>query len=377
MPVAETAARSQGEQFRLLIAGGGTGGHLFPGLAIAEEFKRRLPQCEVRFAGSAYGIEATVIPARGYRLYRLPVRGLYRVPLRRKIWVVAMLPIALMKAAMVMLTYRPRLVIGVGGYASGPMLLMAVLLRTKTAIQEQNAVPGLTNRLLGRLVDRAFVPLPGMERHFPRHQVVGTPVRREILALREAPPRPRPVPLLFIFGGSQGARRLNEAMTAALPQLEAWDGALEILHQTGPLDIEWVERCYRECSIPHRVVPFVEDMAGALAGSRLVVSRAGASAVTEIITARRASLLIPIPGTSGEHQLMNARRVAEAGAGILLEQAALSGEVLAGRVIGLLEDPPTLDRMEERCDTLFQGDSAARIVESGLEMVGMGQDGWC
>ena len=114
-----------------------------------------------------------------------------------------------------------------------------------------------------------------------------------------------------------------------------------------------------------------------MAGSRLVVSLAGASAVTEIITARRASLLIPIPGTSGEHQLMNARRVAEAGAGILLEQAALSGEVLAGRVFGLLGDPPTLDRMEERCDTLFQGDSAARIVESGLEMVGMGQDGWC
>ncbi|MCH7476617.1 MAG: glycosyltransferase, partial [SAR324 cluster bacterium] len=153
---------------RILIAGGGTGGHLFPGLAIADAFLSRHPSAEIRFAGSSYGIEHRVIPARGFRLYRIPVRGLYGVSWRRRAWVLAMMPLALLMSAGILLTFRPHLVIGVGGYASGPVLAMAVLLRRVTVLQEQNAYPGLTNRLLGRYVRMAFVPVEGLERFFAR-----------------------------------------------------------------------------------------------------------------------------------------------------------------------------------------------------------------
>lgn len=358
---------------RVLITGGGTGGHLFPGLAIAEAFQRRVPGCEVRFAGSHYGLESRIVPARGYRLHRLPVRGLYQAPLRRKLWVLAMLPVALLQALWILLRYRPHLVVGVGGYASGPVLAVAILLRRVTAIQEQNVAPGLTNRLLGRLVSLAFAPDAELSRWFPRMEVVGNPVRREILALREAPSPPRPVPVVFVFGGSQGARAINRAMTEALPLLEG--RPVEILHQTGTLDSEWVEERYRGCGLAYRLVPFLDDMAGALSGARIVVSRAGASAVNEIVTARRASILVPIPHTSGEHQLMNARRVAAAGAGVLIEQADLTGPRLAEELIALLEHPERLDEMERHCDALFPGDAAERIAESCLRLVGRAPPG--
>ncbi len=351
---------------RVLIAGGGTGGHLFPGLAIAEAFLRRHPSAEVRFVGGRRGLEGRVVPERGFRLYRIPVRGLYGVSLRRRLWVAAMLPLAALQCCWILLSFRPHLVIGVGGYASGPMLAAALLTRRLTVLQEQNASPGLTNRWLGRFVRLAFVPFEGLERYFPHRVVVGNPVRAAILALRDEPRGhsaavPGEPPLLFIFGGSQGARRINQAVTEALPLLEG--RPLEILHQTGPADHGWVSEAYARTTLRHRVVPFIEDMADGYRRARLVVSRAGASAVTEIIAARRASLLIPIPGTSGDHQLKNGQRLEAAGAAVLLEQAGLSGESLAARITALLDAPARLERMAAATDALFAGDAATRIVE--------------
>jgi UDP-N-acetylglucosamine--N-acetylmuramyl-(pentapeptide) pyrophosphoryl-undecaprenol N-acetylglucosamine transferase len=366
--VAARAARP----LRVLITGGGTGGHLFPGLALAEAFQRAVPGCDVRFAGSHYGLESRIVPARGFRLYRLPVRGLFGVSWRRRLWVAAMLPVALLKALGIVLAFRPQLVIGVGGYASGPMLAVAVACRRVTVIQEQNAYPGMTNRMLGRFVRLAFLPVAGLEKLFPRQEQIGSPVRRDILALRERPPLPRPEPLIFVLGGSQGARAINQAMIGALPPLANWGRPLRILHQTGPRDLDWVREAYRGCPIPHEVVPFLDDMAGAFERARLVVSRSGASAVNEIVTARRASVFVPIPRTSGDHQLMNARRVAEAGAGIVLEQSAATGEKLAATLIALLNDPAALDRMEAACDRLFSGDAAGAIVKSCLRLIGRG-----
>jgi UDP-N-acetylglucosamine--N-acetylmuramyl-(pentapeptide) pyrophosphoryl-undecaprenol N-acetylglucosamine transferase len=354
---------AEAKAHRVLIAGGGTGGHLFPGLAIAEAFLARRPGTEVRFVGGHYGLEGRVVPARGFRLHRIPVRGLYGVSLPRRLWALALLPFALLRCFLILLAFRPHIVIGVGGYASGPMLAAALLTRRLTVLQEQNAYPGLTNRWLGRFVRLAFVPFEGLERFFPRRVVVGNPVRAAILALREEAPAERSVPLLFVFGGSQGARRINQAVCEALPRLEAWGRPLEILHQTGPHDHGLVSAAYAATGLRHEVAPFIEDMADAFRRARLIVSRAGASAVTEIIAARRAALLIPIPGTSGEHQLKNAERLAEAGAGELLEQADLSGETLAARLTALLDDPPRLAAMETATDTLFAGDAAARIVE--------------
>jgi len=358
----------------VLITGGGTGGHLFPGLALAEALGRAAPGCDVRFAGSHYGLESRIVPAHGYRLYRLPVRGLFQVSWRRRLWVLAMMPVALLQALGILLVFRPRLVIGVGGYASGPMLAMAILLRRVTVIQEQNAAPGMTNRLLGRFVTLAFAPVPGLDRVFPRMRVMGSPVRREILALRERSrsdaEQSRAVPRVFVMGGSQGARAVNHAMTEALPLLGASAPAFAILHQAGELDLEWVASAYRDCRAPRRVAAFLDDMAEAYAGSRIVISRAGASAVNEIVTARRASILIPIPNTSGDHQLMNAKRLRDAGAAVLIEQHELSGARLAQELIALLRVPERIDAMERACDRLYPGDAAQAIISVCLGLIG-------
>lgn len=354
----------------MLIAGGGTGGHVYPGLAIAEAFLRSRPEAVIRFAGSSYGLEAKVVPERGFHLYLIPVRGLYQVSLRRRLWVLAMLPAAFLISLWVLLTFRPHLVIGVGGYASGPVMATALLLRRVTVLQEQNAYPGMTNRLLGRFVRLAFTPMEGLEKFFPRALVVGNPVRASILALRSEKRAPRTIPRIFVLGGSQGAHVINRALIEALPLLKAWGGPLELLHQTGEADLESVRAAYHGSGLEHRVVAYIEEMAEAYGGSRVVVSRAGASALTEILAARRASILVPIPATSGEHQLRNAQRVQEAGAGLLLEQAHLSGEALAARLIELLDAPARLDQMESCCDRLFRGDAATRIAEESLTLIG-------
>lgn len=354
---------------RVLIAGGGTGGHLFPGLAIAEAMRSRSPALDIRFAGGTHGLENTVVPAHGYRLYRIAVRGLYGVNWRRRFFSLLRLPLAFLQSLWILLRFRPHLVIGVGGYASGPVLATALLLGRTCVIQEQNTVPGMTNRLLGRWVRKAFVVAEGMERYFRNPTVTGSPVRREILALREAPPVERAVPQVLVIGGSQGALAINRAMIAALPLLEAWGKPLRILHQAGPNHWEAVRSAYADARLEARVVPFIQDMADAFRNARLVVSRAGASAVNEIVAARRASLLIPIPGTSGDHQRLNARRLEQAGAAVVLEQERLTGQTLAAAILRLLEDPARLDAMERATDVLFPGDAAARIAGECLALL--------
>jgi UDP-N-acetylglucosamine--N-acetylmuramyl-(pentapeptide) pyrophosphoryl-undecaprenol N-acetylglucosamine transferase len=355
--------------YRILITGGGTGGHLFPGLAIAEALRRRHPDADIRFAGGTYGLENTVVPAHGYPLYRIAVRGLYGMGLRRGLLALARLPLAFLQSLWILLRFRPHLVIGVGGYASGPMLATALLLRRTCVIQEQNTVPGMTNRLLGRWVRKAFVVVEGTERYFRHPTVMGSPVRRDILALRERPPAQRVIPTVLVVGGSQGALAVNRAMEAALPRLEAWGKPLRIVHQTGPNHLAAVQSAYAERKLAAQAVPFIQDMAAAYETARLVVSRAGASAINEIIAARRASLLIPIPGTSGDHQRHNARRLEQAGAAVMVEQSGLTGPALAGIIIRLLEDPARLDAMERATDALFPGDSAQRIADECLDLI--------
>ena len=357
---------------RILIAGGGTGGHLFPALAIAEALQALAPECQIRFAGSRHGIEHTAVPARGYPLYRIPVRGLYGVSWARRLRVLALLPAAFVQCAAILLWWRPRLVIGVGGYASGPMLATALLLRKTCVIQEQNAYPGLTNRLLGRRVRAAFTAVEDTQGFFRRAIVTGNPVRRAILDVRDLPPLERDPPLVLVVGGSQGAHVLNQAMSAALPRLRDWGRPLRILHQTGQREWEAVRAAHQAetgGALEAEARPFIEDMADAYRRARLVVSRAGASAVSEIAAVRRASLLVPIPGASGDHQRRNALRLADAGAAVLIEQADLTGDRLAGEIIALLDDPARLDAMEAATDPLFKDDPAAAIAKACLEML--------
>ena len=359
---------------RILFAGGGTGGHIFPAMAVADAFIRLYPHAQVRFAGSSYGLESRVVPQRGFRLYRIAVRGLFQVSWRRRLWVAAMLPVAFLQSIAALVTFRPHVVIGVGGYASGPVMATAVLLGFKTVIQEQNAYPGMTNRILGRFVRLAFVPMEGLERFFRRAVVISNPVRPDIMAIREQKDRREGPPLVFVFGGSQGAHVLNEAMKEALPRLVKWGGEVKILHQTGPAELGAVQEAYRSIEgstkIQATVVPFVEEMDQALAQCRVVVGRAGASGVAELVAARRPSVLVPIPGTSGDHQLRNAQWLAQAGASVLLEQSRLNGERLAEILVELLDDPARLKAMEKAADGLFTGDAAQQVALQCLELLG-------
>lgn len=350
-------------RLKVLIAGGGTGGHLFPGMAVAEALQAQGPT-EVRFVGTVRGIEAKAVPQKGWPLYTLPVSGLYRVGPIKKLLGLARLPVALGRAAGILVRYRPDLVLGVGGYASGPMLLMARLLGFKTAIQEQNAYPGLTNRVLGKQVPLAFVPFEGLEGVFKNPVVVGNPIRRALIEARQRPvQRPETPFVLALIGGSQGARVLNQTLVAALPFLAERAGELKIVHQTGKWDFEEVRQSYAENpSINAEVAPFIEDMPGLYGQAHLLLSRAG-SVVNELCAMGRASILVPIPNSSGDHQLKNAQTLAEAGAAQLIEQAELSPESLARAILALMDDRARLAQMEQAAAELYPGDAALSIAQ--------------
>ena len=345
---------------RVLIAGGGTGGHLFPGMAIAEALGQQGP-VEIRFVGTSHGIEAQVIPKRGWVLYCLPVSGLYRVGLFKKLISLSKLPVALIQSIFVLLSYRPQVVVGVGGYASGPILLMALLLGFNTVLQEQNAYPGMTNRLLGKYVPLSFVPFAGLEAIFKNPIVVGNPVRKEIqegaLQVYERPDSPFTV---VVVGGSQGARVLNQAMVGALSFLK--NHQIRILHQTGVADFESVQQSYVAFpELQAEVTPFVETMAQWYQQAHVVVSRAG-SVVMEICAMGRASILVPIPNASGEHQQKNALAMEQGGAAILLEQRMLTPEKLVEQILVLKEDITMRRGMEEAAREMYPGDAAQTIA---------------
>jgi len=351
-------------ELKVLIAGGGTGGHLFPGMAVAEALGKIRPT-EVRFVGTARGIEARAVPERGWKLYLLSVSGLYRVGALKKLLGLLKVPVAFLQSLKILLTYRPDLVIGVGGYASGPLLLAALLLGRRTLIQEQNASPGMTNRLLGRFVPLSFVPFEGLEGVFRNPKVVGNPIRSQIQEAASLPDRrPKEPFTLVLVGGSQGARVLNQTLVAALPSLEGQ--GIRILHQTGVADCEDVRQAYAQHpEIDAQVVPFVDDVASWFCEAHLLLSRAG-SMVNEVCAVGRASILVPIPNTSGDHQGSNARALESGGAAIVIPQAELNAQRLAQAILDIKNNPEQRTAMEEAAKSLVAGDAAQVIAQEAL-----------
>ncbi|MCP4298320.1 MAG: undecaprenyldiphospho-muramoylpentapeptide beta-N-acetylglucosaminyltransferase [Proteobacteria bacterium] len=350
-------------QIKVLIAGGGTGGHLFPGIAIIESLKS-LRDCEVRFVGTRRGIEKKVVPEQGYHLYTLPVRGLYRVGVFKKILSISLLPLAFLKALSILIVYRPHLVIGVGGYASGPLLALSTLLRFRTALQEQNAYPGFTNRLLGKFVPISFVPFSGMDHLFKNAIVVGNPIRKSITKILFDKTSPAPDKItLTIIGGSQGARVLNKTMVELLPHLQAFDRNVRIIHQTGVHDFDWVDYEYSKFpQLKTRVKPFFNNMPEIYQETSLLFCRSG-SIVNEIIAVGKASILVPIAVSSGNHQLENAKKMASVGASILIEEQDLDINHLMDKISELINNPDLLRKMESRAFSLYSGDSAKSIAQ--------------
>jgi UDP-N-acetylglucosamine--N-acetylmuramyl-(pentapeptide) pyrophosphoryl-undecaprenol N-acetylglucosamine transferase len=354
----------------VLVAGGGTGGHLFPGLAVAAAFADAVPGAEVAFAGTARGLEARVVPQRGHRLFTLPILGLVGKGVLRRLTGLAILPSALAAAASVLREFRPDLVVGVGGYASAPVLFMAGLLRVPRVILEQNAVPGVTNRIFGPQVARVFLTFDAARTRFKGGTFLcpGNPVRAELLGAKRDRPLGAP-PHLLVFGGSQGARALNDAMLDAAPHLLAEVPGLTLTHQTGAADLERVQAANDKLGERATATAFIDAMGAAYAAADLVVCRAGATTVAELTALGLPSVLVPYPHAAHDHQTANARLLAGAGAAVLLPQAELSGGSLFATVHDLLQNRGRLATMGAAAKALGRPDAARDIVAECLRLL--------
>lgn len=364
---------------RLLIAGGGTGGHLFPGIAVAEEFLSRDPANEVLFVGTERGIEARAVPAAGYRLELISAAGIRGKGGLSQIRGASMMLYGYAQSRKILKAWRPDMVLGVGGYASLPMVLAARGMQIPCYVHEQNAIPGLSNRLLARFADQVFITLDESARFFPKDKTLltGNPLRRQILDLVEqhAPPTLAAPPLqqggngetapfrIFIFGGSQGAHAINMAMLAALPHLKPYAAQLEITHQTGAKDEAGVAEAYRTHGFNASVMPFIQDMAAAYRRADLVICRAGATTIAEVTACGKACLFIPFPHAVDDHQRRNAEALLKKGACFMLLERELSGERLAVIMRELAEAPETVQRTGALAFGLARLDAARIIVD--------------
>jgi UDP-N-acetylglucosamine--N-acetylmuramyl-(pentapeptide) pyrophosphoryl-undecaprenol N-acetylglucosamine transferase len=355
----------------MLVAGGGTGGHVFPGIALAEEVVTRHPGNDVVFVGTPRGLEAAVVPAAGFPIELVEVRGLKGKGLAASLRNLLLLPAALWKSFRILRRWRPDVVVGVGGYASGPVVLAAWLLRIPTAVQEQNAAAGVTNRILGLIVQAAFTAFPEAARDFPRRKVfqLGNPIRRTLMENFMRPEARHDGPRLLVFGGSQGAHALNMRVIEALPHLADLRDRLRITHQTGARDREQVESGYRACGFEPDVREFITDMSAAYAGTDLVVCRAGATTLAELTVCRKPSILIPFPLAADNHQVRNARSLVDAGAAVMIEERDLTGELLAREIRSILADPARRDRMARAAGRLGSPAAAREIADVCTELV--------
>jgi len=314
--------------------------------------------------GTREGIESRILPGEGFSLEVLDVAGWVGRGWRKKWGVARRIPRALRDAVALLRRFQPDVVVGVGGYASGPAVLAAAWKGIPVVILEQNALPGMTNRALSYIVDRVVTAFEESRPFFGRKgrvRCLGNPVRPEIFGARERVVG-GPRATLLVFGGSRGARAVNRAMTAALPHLASWRDRLTVIHQTGEDDGPWVRKAYEEADVAARVSPYLHRMDEAYREADLVVSRAGATTVAELAAAARPAILIPYPHAAHQHQRWNAESLRAAGAAELLPEDQLTGERLAERVSALLSDPERLRRMGEACGRLARPRAAEEIV---------------
>ena len=364
---------------RVMVVGGGTGGHLFPGIAVVEELRRRNPQVQVMFVGTERGIEARVLPRLGEQLSLVDVRPwLGRSPLQlaRN---VAILPKAVAQATGLLRQWKPQLVLGLGGYTAGPVLMLAAAMRIPTALLEQNAHVGLTNRLLSNTVGRAYLTYPQTLPQFGAHKgrVLGNPVRRAFveaaqLAMHDPAGQEARARRVLVLGGSQGAKTLNDVVPAALALASQ---NVSVLHQTGESAVEQVKQRYAELGVEAEVVPFIDDMARAYASASLVVARAGATTLAELCAIGKPSILIPYPHAAEDHQMKNARAMQDAGAALAIAESELSAEGLAKQVRALLVGRSERRAMAESARALGRPEAAAAIVDDLCAYLGVPVDG--
>ncbi len=351
------------ERLRVLIAGGGTGGHVIPALAVARELVAQY-DTEVRFLGTARGLETRLVPAAGFPLELVQVGQLNSVSLGMRLRTLAGLPLSVLACMRLLRSFRPHVVLGVGGYASGPAMLAAILTGTPRIAFEPNAVPGMVNRWVGPWVQAAAVNFAPTTRYFRNATVTGIPVRAEFFSL--PPLAETAAPHLLIFGGSQGARIFNQIVPQIAPQLLAAIPGLTLLHQCGARHLESTQAAYTQSGADsHRwqVREFLDDMPQHFAAASLVLCRSGASTVAELAAAAKPSLLIPFPQAADDHQRHNAEVLVQAGAAALLPQSDMTPERLLEILTTLLENPAGLAAMGRSARTLAHPDAASQIAQ--------------
>ncbi len=356
---------------KVLLTGGGTGGHLFPALAVAEGLRKAQPTVELLFVGSASGLEATLVPQEGIPFYGLPVIGLPRRPGIRMIRALFAALQCILRARKRIESWGPDVVFATGGFASAPVLAAAWLAKIPVVLHEQNSVPGLTNRIASRFAREVHITFSASRQHFPRRghlRLSGIPIREGIAAGS----RGKALRLfrlddarqtVLVFGGSQGAHRLNEAILDALPRLAARQD-IQFVLQSGQADYNWMlDRC-RRIQVRTWVRPFLTNMSDAYAAADLVVCRAGALTLGELAATGRPAILVPYPHATANHQMLNAEAFVEVGGAILIADADLTGELLAQQVADLLDNPRRLRTMSVQVMRMARADAAERIVRS-------------
>jgi UDP-N-acetylglucosamine--N-acetylmuramyl-(pentapeptide) pyrophosphoryl-undecaprenol N-acetylglucosamine transferase len=360
---------------RVVIAGGGTGGHLFPGLAVARALKARVPDAQISFAGTAAGIEARVIPASEFPLDLIRSAGLKGKSPAARMRGAALVPLAAVDSWRLISRRSPDVVIGVGGFSSGPVVAIAAMRGIPTMVLEQNAVPGMTNRLLAWFVSRAAVTYEASLKYFGEKGFVsGNPVRREFLEGNDDPSHDAAINAsrirVLVFGGSQGAHAINVAMVEAAPRLAAAAQTLDLVCQTGTRDFDMVRTAFERHGVQGRVERFIDAMDREMKAAGLIVSRAGATTLAEVTAAGRPAILIPLPTATDDHQRHNARALEAAGAAELMDQRDLTGERIADRMIALAGDRERRRRMSAAARQLARPRAAEDIVDEVIRLKG-------
>ena len=358
---------------RVLFAGGGTGGHLFPGIAVARALVRRHRRAHVVFVGTGRGIEARALALEGFRFEPIRSLGLMGKSPRAIARTVALAPLTLFDAARVLRRTRPDLVIGLGGYSAGPVVFLAALTGRSTMLMEQNAVPGMTNRMLGPFVQAAAVSFETTAARFGAKAFVsGNPVRESFfdLARVDRDSRTGP-PTVLVLGGSQGAHKLNLALVAVAKTLAGMPGGIRIIHQTGERDRDWVRDAYRRAGLNARVEAFFETMHEEMRAADVVVCRAGATTLAEVAAAGLPAVIVPLPTAANDHQRRNAAALAAAGAAEVVEESDLERQ-LVPRLVALAGDRSRRAAMSAAAAGMAKPDAADRVLQRAEELMAGG-----
>lgn len=348
----------------LFVTGGGTAGHIYAGLAVADHWRERHPKTDIHFVGARGGMEEKLVPRSPYPLHLLSIGAWNGAPVSKKFKTLLQIPFSFVVAARWLLLFRPRVVLGVGGYASFPLVLAAAALGwiwdCRVAVLEQNVLPGLTNRILGRAASRVFAAFPGAEKVFGQSKVLltGNPIRS---AMKPLPPAPRKPFTVFVFGGSQGAMGINSLVIESLPELKQLGTGVRWIHQTGERDFERVKNAHVQAGTHSRVEKFIYEMLEAYSQADLLICRAGSSTLAEVAAVGRAAVLVPLVSRD-RHQVFNAELFARSGAAEMKIQSQTSGRELAALIDSLSKSGAKLSEMEAAARQFYRPDAVSRVV---------------